>query len=136
VIAPTTAHTIARLAVGLADDVLTTTVLATTAPVILAPAMESHMYENAATQENLARLKARGFIQVGPGRGHLASGGMGWGRLVETEELLAAISQALGRKGDLAGVKMVVSAGGTQEPLDRCATSPTPPRARWATLWP
>ncbi len=118
VIAPATAHTLAKLAWGLADDALTTTVLATTTPVIVAPAMDAHMYDHPATQENVSRLKTRGYTVVGPAQGRLASGLVGKGRLVETAELLGYIRLVLGRDGDLAGRKVVVSAGGTQEPID------------------
>ena len=118
VIAPATANIIARLALGIADDVLCCTVLATTAPVVIAPAMESHMYENPVTQENISRLKRRGFIFVGPEFGRLASGGVGLGRFVPTGELIDVVLGVLGRKGDLAGRKVVVTAGGTREPID------------------
>ncbi len=118
VIAPATANTLAKLATGLADDALTATVLATAAPVVVAPAMDAHMYDNAATQENLEKLKRRGVTVVGPAKGRLASGLMGLGRMVEPAELLGHIAAALGRHGDLAGKKIVVSAGGTQEAID------------------
>jgi phosphopantothenoylcysteine decarboxylase/phosphopantothenate--cysteine ligase len=117
-VAPATATTIARLAHGLADDVVSLTVLATRAPVLVAPAMDSQMYENPATQANLATLRERGMTIVGPAEGRLASGRMGLGRLVETDVLLGALRCALARQGDLAGRKIVVSAGGTREPLD------------------
>ena len=80
--------------------------------------MDGHMYENAATQENLERLRGRGVSIAGPASGHLASGLSGKGRLLETPELLGHIALVLGRNGDLAGRKIVVSAGGTQEPID------------------
>jgi len=118
VIAPATANIMAKLAVGIADDMLTCTVLATKAPVIVAPAMNDSMFQNPITQDNLAKLKARGFTIVGPARGRLASGKIGWGRLAEVEEILGTIKQVLGRKGDLAGKRIVVTAGGTQEPID------------------
>ncbi|MBI2170563.1 MAG: bifunctional phosphopantothenoylcysteine decarboxylase/phosphopantothenate--cysteine ligase CoaBC [Chloroflexi bacterium] len=118
VIAPATAHTIAKLAYGMADDPLTTTVLATAAPVMVAPAMDAHMYENPAVQANLDTLKGRGVTIVGPERGRLASGLWGWGRLVEPATLLGHISALLGKKGDLASHTIVVSAGGTMEPVD------------------
>jgi len=118
VIAPVSATTLARLAHGFADNLLSLTVLATQAPVLLAPAMDSQMYENAATQANLALLKERGMTVVGPVEGRLASGRVGRGRMVETEVILGALRQMLGRDGDLAGRKLVVSAGGTQEPID------------------
>jgi len=124
-IAPATADIIARIAAGIADDMLSCTVLATTAPIIVAPAMHAAMYENQVTQDNLAKLKARGFTIVGPDYGRLASGGMGLGRLVDISEILGAIRQLLDGSGDLAGKRIVVTAGGTQEPLDpvRCLTN-------------
>ncbi len=118
VVAPATAHLIAKVAAGLADDPLTTTILATAAPVMVAPAMDGHMYENPATQQNLATLRSRGIIVVGPATGHLASGMVGPGRLVEPAELMGHISAVLARGGDLAGRTIVVSAGGTREPID------------------
>ena len=118
VIAPATAHCIAKLAAGLADDPLTTTVLATRAPLLIAPAMDGGMYDHPATQENLAKLRQRGVILAGPAAGRLASGLTGMGRLLEPAELLGHITAALGRNGDLAGRTVVISAGGTQEPLD------------------
>ncbi len=125
VIAPATANTIAKLAAGIADDMLCSTVLATKAPIIVAPAMHAAMYENQITQENLAKLQARDFTIVGPAYGRLASGGMGQGRLVDVSEILGTICQVLGRSGDLVGKKIVVTAGGTQEPVDpvRCLTN-------------
>lgn len=118
VIAPATANTIARLACGIADDMLTCLALATKAPVILAPAMNDNMYQNPITQENLAKLKTRGFTIIDPGYGRLASGKVGWGRLANIEMILGTIKQVLGKSGDLAGRKIVVTAGGTQEPID------------------
>ena len=118
VIAPATVHTIAKLALGLADDPLTTTVIATTAPVLAAPAMDANMYDHPATQENIAKLRKRGVIFAGPARGRLASGLTGMGRLLEPQELLGHISATLGREGDLAGKTIVISAGGTMEPID------------------
>ena len=117
-VAPASASTIARLAQGLADDVVSLTVLATQAPVLIAPAMDHQMFENAATQANLETLRVRGYTIVGPAEGRLASGRTGLGRLVETEALLGALRSVLGRRGDLAGRRVVVSAGGTREPLD------------------
>ncbi|MBI2829613.1 MAG: bifunctional phosphopantothenoylcysteine decarboxylase/phosphopantothenate--cysteine ligase CoaBC [Chloroflexi bacterium] len=118
VIAPATANIIAKIACGIADDMLTCTVLATKAPVIIAPAMNDKMYENSITQENVAKLKARGFIFLEPQYGLLASGKKGRGRLVEIETILGAIRQTLGKDGDLSGRRIVVTAGGTQEPID------------------
>jgi len=118
VIAPATAHCIAKLAAGLADDPLTTTVIATTAPLLVAPAMDGGMFHHAATQENLAKLRQRGVLIAGPASGRLASGLIGTGRLLETPELLGHIAYALGKDGDLAGRTIVISAGGTMEPID------------------
>ncbi len=118
VIAPATANIIARLAAGVGDDELTCTVLATGAPVLIAPAMHTAMYLNRATQDNIARLKERGVFFVGPAEGRLASGGYGPGRFTENSEIIGAIRQVLGKKGDLAGRCVVVTAGGTQEPVD------------------
>ena len=117
-VAPATAQTMAKLAWGLADNALTATILATQAPVILAPAMDANMYENPATRENVEKLSSRGFLMAGPAEGRLASGLVGSGRLLESRELLGHIRMVLGRKGDLARRKVVVSAGGTQEPVD------------------
>ncbi|MEP7200938.1 MAG: bifunctional phosphopantothenoylcysteine decarboxylase/phosphopantothenate--cysteine ligase CoaBC, partial [Chloroflexota bacterium] len=118
VIAPATAHAIAKLALGLADDMLTTTALAATAPLLIAPAMESHMWAHPATQQNLETLRARGATIMPPGSGHLASGAQGIGRLPEPTDILQAIRQLLGREGDLQGRRVVITAGGTQEALD------------------
>lgn len=118
VVAPATANTIAKLSLGLADDMLGSAALATTAPLLLAPAMEHEMYHHPATQENLETLRRRGALQVGPERGRLASGEAGEGRMAEPLTILGAIRWALGLKGPLAGRKVVVTAGGTQEPLD------------------
>ena len=118
VIAPATANTIAKIAAGIADNMLTGVVLATRTPIIIAPAMNVNMWENTVTQENIAKLKARGFIIVEPGYGRLASGKMGQGRLADVEVILGTVKQVLGRKGDLARRCIVVTAGGTQEPID------------------
>lgn len=118
VIAPATANTIAKLAMGIADDLLSCSVLATEAPLIIAPAMDVGMYQNQVTQENLERLRSRGAIIVGPVYGRLVTGVMGLGRLAAVDEILGTIYQVLGRHGDFAGRRLVVSAGGTQEPLD------------------
>jgi len=117
-IVPATANTIARLAAGISDDMLTCTVLATKAPVIMAPAMNVNMFGNPVTQDNLAKLRARGFTIVDSAYGRLASGKIGMGRLAEAETVIGIIKQVLGRSGDLAGKRIVVTAGGTQEPID------------------
>lgn len=118
VIAPATANTIAKLVYGLADNLLTSTVLATTVPLVIAPAMDTDMWDNPVTRQNVETLRQRGACIVGPGHGRLASGRIGAGRLVGIEEILAAIRQTLGRKGVLAGQRVTITAGGTQEPLD------------------
>ncbi len=118
VIAPATANIIAKLAVGIADDMLCCTVLASKAPVIIAPAMDTSMYENPITQDNLSKLRARNFITVGPTSGRLASGKKGLGRLADIKDIIDTICQVLGKNEDLAGKHIVVTAGGTQEPID------------------
>ncbi len=117
-VVPATANTIAKLAHGIADNMLTAVALATRAPLLLAPAMYQDMYTHPATQANLALLRERGALIVEPLVGRLASGAIGPGRLPETADLLGALSMALGRDGDLAGRRVVVTAGGTQEPID------------------
>ena len=118
VVAPATVHCIAKLALGLADDPLTTTIVAAKCPLVVAPAMDGNMFDHPATQANLATLKERGVVIAGPGIGRLASGLSGVGRLLETPELVGHISYAMGKDGDLAGRTVVVSAGGTMEPID------------------
>jgi len=118
VIAPATANIIAKLATGIADDMLCCTVLATKAPVLIAPAMETNMYNNPVTQDNLSKLQARDFVIVGPASGWLASGKVGLGRLADVNDVIGKIRQMLGRGGDLTGRHIVVTAGGTQEPVD------------------
>jgi phosphopantothenoylcysteine decarboxylase/phosphopantothenate--cysteine ligase len=118
IIAPATANTIARLAAGIADNMLGCIVLATKAPVIIAPSMNDVMYRNAVTQENIGKLKARGFTVIEPEYGRLASGKMGKGRLPETSNLIEAIARALGQKEDFKGKRILVTAGGTREPID------------------
>jgi len=118
VIAPATANIIAKLAAGIADDMLCCTVLATKAPVLIAPAMETNMYNNPATQDNLSKLKARNFMIIAPATGRLASGKEGPGRLADISDIIGSIRQVLERGGDLAGKHILVTAGGTQEPID------------------
>jgi len=124
-IAPATANIIAKIACGMADDMLSCTILATKAPVVIAPAMNDNMWSNSITRENVAKLRKRGFTFVGPARGRLASGKMGLGRLTALDEIHGITLQVLGIKGDLAGKHIVVTAGGTQEPVDpvRCLTN-------------
>jgi phosphopantothenoylcysteine decarboxylase/phosphopantothenate--cysteine ligase len=117
-VAPATAHTLAKIAHGLSDDLVSTTLLATTAPVVIAPAMDAGMYENPAVRQNVQVLRGRGYVIVEPGIGHLASGLVGRGRLADQEVILGTLRAVLGRGGDLAGCRVVVTAGGTQEAID------------------
>jgi phosphopantothenoylcysteine decarboxylase/phosphopantothenate--cysteine ligase len=120
VVAPATAHTLARLAAGLADDLLTNVALAFGGPVVVAPAMHTEMWEHPATQANLATLTERGVRVVPPASGPLTSGDVGPGRLAELDDLVAGVAAALaGDRGrTLAGTRVLVSLGGTREPLD------------------
>jgi phosphopantothenoylcysteine decarboxylase/phosphopantothenate--cysteine ligase len=118
-VAPATAQTLAKLAHGSADNLLTAAALACRRPLIVAPAMNNAMYEHAATQANLATLRARGVIVLEPGTGSLGSPGeFGIGRLPEPPELLAAVEDALRVGGELDGARVLVTAGGTREPID------------------
>jgi len=118
VIAPCTADTMAKLANGIADNLLTVTTLAAQCPLVIAPAMDGGMFAHPATQKNVETLKERGAIIVGPAEGHLASGLVGPGRMSEPAEILGQVRAVLGKGGKLAGKKVVVTAGGTQEALD------------------
>lgn len=118
VIAPCTANTLSKLTHGAADTLLTVTALAANCPLLAAPAMDGGMYESPAIQENVRILRERGVTFIGPARGHLASGLTGSGRMVEPAEIIGHIRLALARNGRLAGKHLVVSAGGTQEPID------------------
>lgn len=118
VIAPCTADTMAKLAHGIADNLLTVTALAATCPILIAPAMDGGMFDHPATQENLKTLQTRGVLVAGPAAGHLASGMSGVGRMLEPMDILGHIRMALGKNGKLAGKKVVVTAGGTQEAID------------------
>lgn len=118
VIAPATANVIGKIAGGIADDMLTTTVMATTAPVILAPAMNSNMYMNPIVQKNMAALKALGYEIIEPATGHLACGVTGIGRLPEPADIVDYIEFIACRTNLLQGKKVIVTAGGTREPID------------------
>jgi phosphopantothenoylcysteine decarboxylase/phosphopantothenate--cysteine ligase len=117
VVAPATARVIGCYAHGISDDLLTATLLATRAPVVVCPAMHTEMWEQPAVQENLATLSARGVVVVDPGVGRLAGGDVGAGRLAEPADIVAAVAGALGPR-DLAGLTVLVTAGGTREPID------------------
>ncbi|HEX2151445.1 MAG TPA: bifunctional phosphopantothenoylcysteine decarboxylase/phosphopantothenate--cysteine ligase CoaBC [Stellaceae bacterium] len=118
VVAPATADLIARMAAGLADDLAATTLLASDKPVLIAPAMNAMMWVHPATQANLATLKARGVLQVGPGAGELACGEIGYGRMAEPAEIIAAITGILVPDRRLAGKRALVTSGPTREPID------------------
>lgn len=118
VIAPATANLIAKLAVGIADDMVTTAALACTAPLLVAPAMNVHMYQHPTVQNNLATLRARGVILADPAEGLLACGYTGTGRLVEPDDLIEMIDTRLNQAKDLAGLRIVVTAGPTVEDID------------------
>jgi phosphopantothenoylcysteine decarboxylase/phosphopantothenate--cysteine ligase len=117
VVAPATASVLGKYAHGIADDLLTATLLATRAPVLVAPAMHTEMWEHPAVQENLATLRRRGVHVIDPASGRLAGGDVGQGRLAEPADIVAAVERILG-PNDLAGVRMLVTAGGTREPID------------------
>jgi phosphopantothenoylcysteine decarboxylase/phosphopantothenate--cysteine ligase len=118
VVAPATANVIAKLASGIADDLLTSTLLETPAPVVLAPAMHTGMWEHAATRANVAALAERGVAMVGPATGPLAHGDEGIGRMAEPEDIARAVEETFARGHDLAGRQVLVTAGPTWEPLD------------------
>jgi phosphopantothenoylcysteine decarboxylase/phosphopantothenate--cysteine ligase len=117
-VAPATADILAKLAHGLADDLLTVAALASRAPLVLCPAMDAGMWEHPATRANVETLRSRGALFIGPAQGRMASGLSGIGRLVEPEEILDRLRSLLGAKGPLAGRTVVVSAGLTEEPID------------------
>ncbi|MFP5352775.1 MAG: bifunctional phosphopantothenoylcysteine decarboxylase/phosphopantothenate--cysteine ligase CoaBC [Actinomycetota bacterium] len=118
IVAPATANAMAKLAHGFADDLFTATVLTARCPILLAPAMHTEMWENAATQQNLETLRGRHVHIVGPETGALSSGDEGPGRMSEPEEIVAAAERVLATAQDLEGLRVVVTAGGTQEPID------------------
>jgi phosphopantothenoylcysteine decarboxylase/phosphopantothenate--cysteine ligase len=118
VVAPATAKLIGRYAAGISDDLLTATLLATRAPVLIAPAMHTEMWEHPAVRDNVEVLRRRGVAVVGPGVGRLAGGDEGTGRLAEPATIVAAAADVLARGRDLAGLRILVTAGGTREPLD------------------
>jgi phosphopantothenoylcysteine decarboxylase/phosphopantothenate--cysteine ligase len=118
VVAPATADVLARLAHGLADDLLTVTALAARCPLLVAPAMDAGMFEHPALQANLETLRRRGAAVIGPAEGRMASGLAGRGRMVEPDEIVGHVRRAAGRNGALRGRRIVVTAGGTEEPVD------------------
>lgn len=118
IVAPGTANSIAKMAWGLADDPVSITALATEAPVVVAPAMDGAMWGKQSTVDAVEGLRAQGYHVAGPARGRLASGLEGWGRMLEVPDLMGHLALVLGRRGDLAGRRIVVSAGGTREEID------------------
>ncbi len=117
IIAPATANTIGKVAGGIADNFLTTIVMATTAPVLIAPAMNNNMYDNPIVKENICKLKAHGYIFVGPDEGELACGTLGRGRMSSVMDIMESVREVLSRK-DLSGEKVLVTAAATREPID------------------
>jgi len=117
-IAPATANIIAKLAAGIADDLLTATVLATTAPVLVAPAMHETMYKNSVTQANIEGLKKKGFKFIGPDYGELATGKVGLGRLASNDKIMKAVNEILNKQKDMVGKTFLITAGPTHEYLD------------------
>ena len=118
IIAPATAHTIARLALGLSDDLLSITALSYKGPMLLAPAMETNMWTHPATMKNVQTLQEWGVDFIGPAEGRLASGEVGEGRVAEPEEIFEVACKVIGRGGPLDGLRVVITAGGTREPID------------------
>lgn len=118
VVAPATANVLAKLAIGLADDLLTSTLLELSKPVVVAPAMHTGMWESPATRENVQTLRSRGVRVVGPSEGSLAAGDEGMGRMADPEEIAEAVQAALSGGGDLTGRRVIVTAGPTYEPID------------------
>ncbi|MCD6501237.1 bifunctional phosphopantothenoylcysteine decarboxylase/phosphopantothenate--cysteine ligase CoaBC [bacterium] len=133
-IAPATANFIGKAAAGIADDLLTSTLLAFDGPVLVAPAMNDRMWANTAVQENVSRLRERGFGFVGPGNGELACGDAGPGRLADIEEIIAAVEEAVADKTALSGKRVLISAGPTREYLDdvRFLSNPSTGRMGYA----
>ena len=117
-VAPATANVIAKMACGIADDLLSTTLLAATSPIVVAPAMNAHMWRAAATQENMARLRGRGVIVTGPGSGYLACGDVDEGRLAEVERIADDVERAVLATQELTGEHILITAGPTHEPID------------------
>lgn len=134
-LAPATADLIARMAAGMGNDLLTTLILATSAPVAIAPAMNQQMYRNIATQENLQTLIRRGYLTWGPAAGEQACGDVGPGRMLEPMELVAHCENFFAPK-ILVGKRVLITAGPTREALDQYAISPTTAQAKWALRSP
>jgi len=136
VVAPATADMLAKAAHGFADDLLTNTLLTATCPVVFAPAMHTEMWENPATRANVALLRSRGFVVIEPAVGRLTGADTGKGRLPDPAEIFEIARRALSHRTDLAGRHVVVTAGGTREPLDPSGSSATARPASRATRSP
>lgn len=136
IVAPATANVLAKLAHGLADDMLTTTILACDCPKIAAPAMNTRMYENPVTQDNLLRLRHYGWELVEPAEGRLACGVVGKGKMPEPEVLLQAVLHALAHEKDMTGLRVLVTAGPTREALDPVRYLSNRSTAKWAMPLP
>lgn len=134
-VAPATANVIAKLAYGLADDMLTTTVLACTCKKLVSPAMNTRMYQNDLTQRNLGILRDFGFEVINPAAGMLACGDVGDGKMPEPSELLQYILRELACEKDMAGMKVLVTAGPTQEAIDPVRYITNHSTGKWATPW-
>ena len=124
VVAPCTANVIAKIAVGIADDLLTSTCLATSATLMIAPAMNTGMWENPFVQENISKLQAKGYHILNPESGFLACGTNGTGRMVEVEDIYEKTVEILSQKKNLAGKKILITAGGTREKIDPVSKKP------------
>jgi phosphopantothenoylcysteine decarboxylase / phosphopantothenate---cysteine ligase len=137
VVAPATANIMAKMVGGFADEIVSATLLTVRCPIVVAPAMHTEMWENPATRTNIEALTGRGATIVGPATGALSSGDEGPGRLVEPDELVAAILGRLGRATDLAGLRVLITAGGTQEPIDpvRFVGNRSSGRMGYAVAW-
>ena len=135
VVAPATANILAKFAHGIADDFLSTMYLATQAPVLVAPAMNVNMWDHPATQANLEILRQRGVRVIEPGTGELACGMVGAGRMAEPDAIADAVLSALGRRHDLAGEVVLVTAGARARRSTRFASSAIVPAAKWVTRW-
>ena len=135
VVAPATANLLAKLATGLADDLLTCTLLEAACPLVVAPAMHTGMWDHPATQDNVATLAARGVRFVGPATGALAAGDEGPGRLADPEEILEELGSVISRGRDLAGRRVVVTAGPRTSRSIRSGSSGTDRAARWGSRW-
>ena len=118
VVAPATARVLAAYATGLSEDLLVATLIATRAPVVVCPAMHTEMWEHPSVVDNIATLRSRGVVVVDPQEGRLAGGDVGTGRLADPETILAAVDAVMSHTGDMAGMNVVVTAGGTREPID------------------